>query len=297
MARLIDRYTLTANAAYRGEVNPPLDQQVAFPRFGALVGRYVVPAGKKVTCAGLNLSAHNTTSIAAQAPGVTLNMGTVDVLYGGTLHWQARVLGSMVPLAPGGDGTQGPSINTSQQVNFGDGVTVPAGTALLFRVTPGVAIPMRWHVTALSTTGALTQDAAVVTTTTTANQTLLTYTPGSDWTLKGFVVSVETPAHVLGRMYVLFNGLPLFETPWLGMDNTATVPFDSDGNSVTGHGVLHFPMMGAEMYTGDSVEVYAQIWSDCDSFWEWSLIGDEVVTGGGGGNTYSRGRVVNAGAV
>ena len=39
MARLIDRYTLTANAAYRGEVNPPLDQQVAFPSFGALVGR------------------------------------------------------------------------------------------------------------------------------------------------------------------------------------------------------------------------------------------------------------------
>ena len=27
MARLIDRYTLTANAAYRGEVNPPLAEK------------------------------------------------------------------------------------------------------------------------------------------------------------------------------------------------------------------------------------------------------------------------------
>lgn len=308
MTRLIETQSLTIDGPGKlGRVTPQFlgsgtlltPNNDALGEGCAIGSAYKVPSAKRLTAQTLWLSAHNAGSYAAQAAGSMLNLGKVELLYGGSLQWELRMHGSMCNTTPGGNELVSPSYTANQLFDFGDGFIVPSGTAFLVRVSPTAAYPIRWNVEAFGITGGSRDNrlGQVVTGTATTNQTLLTYTPAADWTVQGFVISASTPGHVCGQMRVAMNGLTLWESPYLGMDNTAVAPLDSDGDGVSvgyGHGVIAFPMEGVEFGEQSEIAAFAHAWAAVGQKFQVGIIGDLADVGGAAAGGVSRGRVTNA---
>lgn len=304
MTRVFENYQLIADGPGKiGQTGPQttdagtlLTPNSAAAPGGVPVGSHLIPSGYKQTLRTLALSAWHQSGVVGQSNAVGLHLGKVEILIGASVLLEFRSQDGMAYTTASGDEMVSEMYNAFQQFGLGDGIVVPAGTAFLVRVTPGLTIPIRWCVEAYSPNG--NQVGIATTYTTTTNQTVLSYTSGADWTLQGLAFSSDTPGAVLGQMRLEYNGLPLFNTGDIGMDDSAPAPMDVDFDSVSGygHGGLFLPLDGIELQQGERIDCLAHPWSAVGGKFQFTVFADQEAYsgGGGGGNTYSRGRVVNA---
>ena len=309
MARLIDSQSLTVDGPHKlGQMLPNITDggTLQTPNNSALPGGvaigtpYSVPSATKLTAQCLLIDVHNLSDVLAQSSGAALNLGKVEILYGGTVRLELAMFGQMLPLLLGADEMVNPMYSANQLFDFGDGFIVPASTGFEIRVTPAIKAPIRWNFEAFGNQSGSRQNqlGKVVTTTTAANQPIISYTPGADWTVQGLVMSASSPGQVCGQVRVDVCGFPLWESPYLGADDSAPV-FGDDGDTISigyGMGVLAIPMEGVEFGEQSQIAAFAHAWDAIGQKFQFAVLGDEasVGSGGGGGNTYSRGRVVNA---
>lgn len=259
---------------------------------GVQVGKHTVTTGYKFSGGSIGLSGWLQSDVTAQINTTPLNFGVINILVGGTTVYEARMLGSMAyKTAVSGDEMVINGQLQNQMFNFQDGITIPSGTTFLVRVTPNLKIPIVWCFEGYSQGN--NQIARTVTSATTSNQTILSYTPVSDWTLQSFAISADTSAQVAGRMNLAINGQVVLEVGDVGLEESApTVMYNNTGY---GMGGLFIPLDDIEFQQKDVIELLANPWCENNAKFQLMVAGTETAySGGGGGNTYSRGRVVNA---
>jgi hypothetical protein len=293
MAAVLERYTLTADGPEKcGQTCPQFTDagtlftpNDASAPGGVTLGRHIVPTGYKHSVKCISVLAFNRDRCQVQDNATVLNLGKVELLIGGSPVWEMRSQDGMPYMSIGGDELVSEYINANQQFNFGDGFVVGSGTAIALRVSPGIIAPIRWTLELYGSSRQLLQG---VTTTNSADQTVATFTPGSDYTLKGLAFSSDCPGAVLGQMRIEYNGHALFNFGDMGMEESCTAPVDSDGdcyNVGSGHGSICLPLWNIDLQQGERFNFLAHPWSPVGGFFQAAVFAEEESLGGGGGTT------------
>lgn len=294
MAAVVSRqgYVSATNGAMVGLTEGTFGNQTTLWPGNVMAGKYSVPAGKSVRVATLAWSCAKPYNVLAAVAAATVNTGVVEVLVNGTVVQERRVQGAVLPNGAGWEDLCQPHQSANNLLNFGDGILVPSGQTLLIRCDPANATETMWFASAhgiLSGAPSM-QVGRAWTRTTTADQTILSYTPGSDYTLKRLDVWGQQVGQIGGTMGVYLNGMPAFEIGRCGQGQSACMPMGPDN-----FGAVIIPLWGITMYPKDTVSLGIQPWDADATEWQQVVVGtDADLSGGGGGNTYSRGRVVNA---
>ena len=289
----IQSYKLLIDSVSKlGQISRPVDKEygteVPYPPGGISVGKYTVGSNKKMIAQTLTLHANNIERCVVLTVASYLKMGTIFFDLGGATKHEFPIYDRyIVPAsALGSDEKLTPSHNCNQTFNFGDGWICPNGTELLIKVTPFYNAQIRWVVSVYGIESSVDQikTGKVVTSTVTANQTILSYTPSADYTILGMNLEAETAGQVIGLMRLEFCGFHCFETGLLGMEETAVTPYNPDGclGTLYGQGVINIPLTDIEFQQGEFLEALAHAWIAKNDWFQMMLFGKEESLGGGG---------------
>lgn len=298
MTRVLERLTYVANAGAKAGMllSPAIPNGPHLPYFpdtGRSVGEFKPSAGTKVAVKLVHISAFKPNSCANNiAPGTNVNAGTLRINYGGSTVHEQRMVSTHINAPVGVADATATKDHNQHDWCFHAGITIPSGTALAVVVTPTTARQMNWEATIYGTESGTTviQTSDLMTYDTAANQTVLTYTPSADFSLRSIEYNCEHSGAAIGFGTLTCASHQVMDLPPIGQNETSVVPLHG---SVPQHGgiVLDF-YDGIDMYPSD---VLGAIWSPFahDNSTFQVLVAGDSTSLSGGGNTYSRARVVN----
>lgn len=274
-------------------MTPALDQgaagnQTSLFGGGVSIGRYAVPSGKSVQVKALAFACAKPYNVLAAVPSATINCGVTQILVNGVQYSEARAQGNVLPNGAGWSDMPQPHEPACNLFHLGDGVVVPSGQVLLIRVTPANATETTWTacVQGLQSGAAQFQKATIQTRATTANQTILTYTPGADFTVLAVQVMGYQVGQIGGTAGLYANGMLAMDYGRCGQEQASTAPMD--------RGSILLPLWNMTFYPSDNFETLIQPWEADATEWQQCVFGADADLSAGGGATYSRSRVVNA---
>lgn len=264
-----------------------LTQTYAFPRVNTdtTLYSYTVPSGKIFEASNLQLCAYHST-VPANTFGALENLGTLYFRLAGVDKFEARVYREGLPTygaANAGEENCTDLLNYIHAFSFGDGLTIPAGTSWSVHFTPASAFRLiRLSVScfgSLSGVADIRKGSSVIALTGTT--TVLTYTPGTDYTLNSIYIASEKIDQLLGGVSVQLNGQVIYENPML-VDHDSHATFYGDGGN--GH-YMTWPLTGMVFREGDTIRVSADPIAAHNGVFTAHLSGTEtdVPSGGGGG--------------
>jgi len=195
------------DSSFIGTQHPPLDKVAGSETVyltGTKAGQYTVPANTKCTLKCLAMSVRNglvgQASRSSEVAGI-VNCGVVTTNIGATVLQEFRIQESTLPNVSGANEFVVPFMNMNQSPSIGEGVICPAGTAFTIKVTPAQTTNIVWTMTVFGKRGTTAdiQGLTALTATTTVNQTIMSYTPASDWTIMSIYVDAEVPGQLSGQ--------------------------------------------------------------------------------------------------
>jgi hypothetical protein len=273
-----------------GMSGPPLDKPVGgeFPYLhGVKALAYTVPQSKRFRAASMTFSIRPNTIGLANVAG--LNAGVWKAFIGASQLTECRFLDQPVPFPQGADEIVVPFYSAFQLPSIGEGVVCPSGTALEVKVTPEQNTIVVWYVTVFGKTasGVDIKTARIVTSTTTENQVLLTYTPSTDYTILSITVSADMSAQYFGQARICLNGNQVAELPPMGMEPSTPTFAREDGYAGCGMGALTIPLWGITFGEGDTFDFEPVSFTDDDARWTLMIAGAEqdITAPSGGGIT------------
>lgn len=299
MTRVLSRLTYVADRSDKGGMlmSPAIPagaHQPYFPDTGRSVGEYRPATGTKTTIKCLHISAMKPDMCAnSLVPGTNADLGTVRVGYGGATVHEQRAVGSHINSNAGVTDATATKDHNQHDWSFHNGITIPAGTALTVNVTPTTARQLHWEATIYGVESGATVaiGSDLLTHDTTANQTVLTYTPAADLTLKGLEYNWEHPGSNIGFGTLTCVNHQVMDIPPIGQGDTAVVPLH--GSVAQFGGIVLDFYDGVEVYPSDALSAVWCPFSHDNSTMQIAVFGDSANLSAGGGNTYSRARVVN----
>lgn len=264
---------------------------------GIKVWDYRVTANEKLTAQSLIISLSNAVFATGQAPGTPINGAVWKIRQTTTDKFEGRLHAfPIMGNTPGGDELVVYQYNANQQFGFGEGVVFTTADTFRVSVTPAAAnAGVMYCATAVGRLGATpdVRKGILTPSATTADQVVLEYNPPSDWTcLYVTIEAVCFGSAVCAGARLELNGMTMMEFPPMGQADSDPV-FMGGAINDTKYGVIHLPFWGIEFKDGDYLALYAQPYANAGHIMVGQLSGDSVSYGGGGGNTYSRSRVVN----
>jgi len=299
---MLQRLSVTADGPEKqGAMYPSLDRTIGidWPLGGGVESVYTVTSGKKLVAQALTFDVRPGRVGEAWVPvgaASIQNMGTVRVDIGASQLSEWRYQWFPTPAAPGADEMVVQQHNANQTPGIGEGVICPSGTQLQVRCTPASATPRVWKCTVggMKSATAYIQSGRRVTGATTADQTILSVTPDADWTINSILIAVELQGQLLGTAAIRVGGQIGWESSYIGLEQTASNMWDDRGYGGYGQGAVTIPLWGITFYEGERIGLVARPFQDDDSVWQLVIAGAETDLAAGGGNTYSRARVVSA---
>ncbi len=260
-----------------GMSSPPSDKIIGgeFPYISGIdVLCHSVPAANRLTLKGLAFSIN--ANVARLTNAVSNNCGTYNATIGGVQMFEARYLDNPMPVAAGGDEVVSPWYSANGAPSLGEGIVCPASTQFLVRATPASAGPSVWTTTIIgrNASGPDIRSARVVTSLTTANQTLLDYTPAADWTILSISVKCDQIGQVRGQGRICIGGVQVMELPYLGQE--ASSPTFGDPRSYAGcYGALTLPLWGIVIGETTNIGFEADSFTDDGARWLMQVAGTE----------------------
>jgi len=261
-----------------GQSNYPLDKVIGgeFPYLnGVNVLSYTVPSAVRFRAASMTFSVNPNCIGIANAP--SWNAGVYTAFIGATQLIEQRFIDAPTTTPQGYEAVANPWQCARQLPSLGEGVICPSGTAFTVKVTPAQNTRVVWYVTVTGKRGTTPdiQTAQFVTSTTTAAQTMLSYTPASDWTIMSIAVNCDMAGQYFGQGRICINGAQVAELPPLGMEATATT-FADNRNYAGTQGALTIPLWGIEFGEESTFGFEPMAFTDDSARWLFSVQGEEV---------------------
>lgn len=259
---------------------------------GQLVWSYTVPAGYKFRAKELVVNFVNA-PMATQAPGTVINAGTAKVRLAGADKAEFR-LHAFSPMAgtPGADDVMATWRSANAQWNLQNGITVATGE-LVVSVTPADKnIGLVYFATVFAKAAGVpcSSKGKLVAIATTADQAVVTHSPGFDSQVLGvYVEAVTTGANIIHGGHLRYNGAPIFEFGDFGNDETEATFM---GDDYPTQGCLSISLWGCEFQQGDRLELYVQPVCDADHVITAQLTGTTIAYGGASAGGVSRSRIM-----
>ena len=237
---------------------------------------YTVPASKKLRLQELLVTAYHpyTPRLSGLLGSAGLMFGTVYLRVDGVDKAEFRVFGSPLPLnLSAGDEINAPWASANQLITFQNGITINSGqTVALFVAEVGAGdYGIRWRGSfhgKLSSVAEHKFGAGMVASA--SAEAILSYTPGSDFTLKGFNISAEMFSDAIGYFAVEVNGQVVFDSPMAYLDNSQSM-FNDDAFEAPGSFAV--PLQGVELREGDSIRILADPVSAHNAVFAAQLVG------------------------
>lgn len=272
----------------------PTVLEVTFPLLpgGRRVWGYTVPTGYKLRAKELVINFVSNPMVTL-APGTVINAGTAKVRLGGVDKVEFRVH-AFLPLSgtPGGDDLQATWHNENAQWNLQNGITVTSGD-LVVTVTPAAAdAGLVYFATVFSKIAGVpsVSKGKLVAIAATADQAIVTHSPGSDSQVLGvYVEAVTTGANIIRGGHLRYNGAVIAEFGDCG--NDATEPCFM-GDDYPTQGCWSIPLWGMEFQQGEMLELYVQPVCDADAVICVQLTGTTTAYGGASAGGVARSRVM-----
>lgn len=285
------------DSSFIGTQHPPLDKVIGGETVylqGTSAGQYLVPANTKCTLKSLVMAIRTgligQASRSSEVAGI-LNCGVVTANIGATVLNEFRIQESTLPNVVGADELVVPFMNMNQSPSIGEGIICPAGTAFTIKVTPAQTTNLVWTMTVFGKRGTTAdiQGGTYLTATTTADQTLLSYTPAADWTIMSIFVDAEAPGQLAGQATIQMDGQQILETPYLGCGESTSNMFDLDSFAGVGTGALILPLWNIELYPGESIGFTPIPFIGDKSTWGLTIAGTEstLSTGTAGATSFA----------
>ncbi len=280
---LVDSPLVVGDLGVRGE-GYPCQTTPQLPG-GIKAWSYRVPTGNKLSLRAIYLSCQNGT-INGTAQAASFNAGIAKLRVGADDKLEMRVTARVVQdFVSSGCECQAGWICQAQLFDLHDGVIFGVGETFSLAFTPAAANSGAMiKATAFCTTaaGPMILHGTLRWIATTANQTILTFTPTEATTLKSItfnVIACGSGVLMGGRLEL--NGAPIAEFGPMGMDQ-ATPNF----------ALWHLPLQGVELQQGDLLEVFVHPMADLNHVITVSLAGNLTPYATGGGSGISRSRVI-----
>ena len=260
-----------------GMSSPPTDKVIGgeFPYInGVDVPCHAVPESNRLTLKSLAFSVNANVSGLLNAVGNAC--GTYRVYIGGVQMFEAIYLDNPMPAVAAGDEIVNPWYSANSNPSLGEGVICPASSQFLVRCTPASAGPTVWTTTVIGKTASGTdiRSSRVVTSLTTANQTLLDYTPASDWTILSISVKADQIGQVRGQGRICIGGVQVMELPYLGQEVSS--PTFTRGDCYGGcYGALTLPLWGINVGETNRIGFEADSFTDDGARWIMQVAGVE----------------------
>lgn len=260
-----------------GMSSPPSDKIIGgeFPYIsGVKVPCHQVPVANRLRLKSLAFSIN--ANVAGLTNVVSNNCGTYDATIGGTQVMNGRYLDNPMPVVAGADELVAPWYSAFQLPSVGEGIVCPASTQFLVRATPSAKGQNVWRVTVVGKRGSTTdiQYARTVTSLTTANQTILSYTPASDWTIMSISVSCDSIGQVRGQGRICIGGAQVMELPRLGQE-VSSPTFTREDCYGGCYGALTFPLWGIDIGETTYIGFEADSFTDDGARWQMTVAGAE----------------------
>lgn len=277
------------DSAFIGTQHPPLDKVIGGETVylrGTSAGQYTVPAATKCTLKSLAMSVRTglvgQASRSAQVAGI-LNCGVVTANIGATVLFERRIHESTLPNTAGADELVSPFMNQNGSPSIGEGVICPSGSTFTIKVTPAQNTNIIWTCSVFGKRGTTAdiQGGTTLTATTTASQTILSYTPASDWTIMSIYIDSEVPGQLAGQATIQLDGQQILETPYLGCGESTSNMFDIDSFAGCGTGALILPLWNIELYPGESIGFTPIPFIGDKSTWRLTIAGTESALSSG----------------
>jgi hypothetical protein len=301
-----------------------------FPLFksesAAVAFSYVVPAGKVINLKNLLINVLPPACLYKVA-GAYINLGSVYFLVDGTTKWEGRLVRAPMNAA-GVSWTEDWRQRCCPLLNIGEGIDFTSGQVLKLQINPlapatGQRLAMKcsavMHGKAVTGGAVDMQKGVIFSPEPGAARDILSYTvPANGFRLFSARVDAWISEPVCASVQVFVNGACVIEAAYLSFDGERTVfgagnpglgvfPIMGPGAwgmklshgdrvDVLGHAFLDYGQeLGVQMAAMSTTETYPAEADVKDTILygpnETDMEGDLVA--GGGGNTYSRGRVVN----
>ena len=260
-----------------GMSSPPSDKIIGgeFPYLGGVdVPCHQVPVANRLTLKSLAFGIN--ANVAGLLNPVSNNCGTYNATIGGVQCVEGRYLDNPMPVAVGADEVVSPWYSANQAPSIGEGIICPSGTQFLMRATPAAAGPTVWTTTVIGRRGTTTdiQSSRTVTSLTTANQTILSYTPAADWTILSISVTVDSIGQIRGQGRICIGGVQVMELPYLGQN--ADAPTFADSRCYAGcMGALTLPLWGIQIGESSFIGFEADSFTDDGARWNMMVSGTE----------------------
>ena len=260
-----------------GMSNYPLDKVIGgeFPYLGGVdVPCHQVPVANRLTLKSLAFSIN--ANVAGLTNLVSNNCGTYNATIGGVQCVEGLYLDNPMPIAAGADEVVSPWYSANQAPSIGEGVICPSGTQFLMRATPASAGPTVWTTTIIGRRGTTTdiQSARTVTSLTTANQTILSYTPAADWTILSISVTVDSIGQIRGQGRICIGGVQVMELPYLGQE-VSSPTFTREDCYAGCYGALTLPLWGIKIGETSFIGFEADSFTDDGARWNMMVSGTE----------------------
>lgn len=260
-----------------GMSNIPLDKGIGveYPYLGGVdVPCHQVPVENRLTLKSLAFSIN--ANVAGLTNLVSNNCGTYNATIGGTQCLEGRYMDNPMPIAAGADEVVSPWYSANQSPSIGEGIICPSGTQFLMRATPASAGPTVWTTTVIGRRGSTVdiQSARTVTSLTTANQTILSYTPTADWTILSISVTVDSIGQVRGQGRICIGGVQVMELPYLGQE-VSSPTFTREDCYAGCYGALTLPLWGIKVGETTFIGFEADSFTDDGARWQMTVAGTE----------------------
>lgn len=260
-----------------GMSSPPSDKIIGgeFPYInGVDVPCHQVPVANRLTLKSLAFSIN--ANVAGLTNLVSNNCGTYNATIGGVQCVEGRYLDNPMPVAAGGDELVNPWNQANASPSVGEGIICPASTQFLMRATPTEAGPKVWSTTIIGRRGTTTdiQYARTVTSLTTANQTILSYTPSADWTILSISVTCDSIGQIRGQGRICIGGVQVMELPYLGQE-VSSPTFTREDCYAGCYGALTLPLWGIKIGETSFIGFEADSFTDDGARWNMMVSGHE----------------------
>lgn len=190
-----------------------------------------------------------------------------------------RLHAQMRPMTVGADGAV-QAYQGQHTFNFGSGIDITSSQTVTVTCTPATAADTRWKATLVLESGI--QTGTLNSVATTATQTILSFTAGATETIKAIQVTAELNGAVIGLGRLEFCGLPFFEIPRHGMEETINTMMDNRSFAGVGQGVLTIPLWGMKFREDEHFAMIAHPAARDTTRWGLGVYGEYTAAGGGG---------------
>jgi hypothetical protein len=253
---------------------------------GPKVWSYVVPTGYKLALKSLFVTLYNGAwRAASNDPATMIDAGVAKIKIDAADKWEAKILCGPEPqTGQGGEETVQPFYQPMQQPNLQNGITLTNVNATAITITPStasIAAGCMYCATLIGKLGTTPtiQTGRLVPSDTTADQTILTYTPPSDWKMVGWTVDVDASGSIVtGALRLELDGMTVWESGPCGMSEMDSM-FNRD--ATPGSGGIWIPTGNMVLYEGQRLALYAHPWSQAGHKIGVHLVGTTTALGGG----------------